>query len=153
PLRVELRREQPGAPKAFELEADGAGADGVYQYKAEGVDLYRGPNLLRAVAVNAGGPAEARVAVSFLPEPAELLIDEVQPEGGASLKPVRQTDGRFTFDRPAAAARVVVRGRVIWARPDDEQAAAAETVRIHVNGFQQPPEHLRAMGAAAPDGA
>src|SRR5262249_53936270 len=143
--RVELRRAG-GNPVKIDVDVNNVNPDanGVYDLKTE-IELIPGPNPLRAVAVNAGGQRHVALVGSFIQEPVELVIEKIVPRGmaGAPLEPKVTADGKLVLDRPLAAGRATLFGKVYWARDDDEQFKTARQVRVFVNGFQQQPAELR----------
>lgn len=109
----------------------------------QAVKLAPGVNRVRVVAVNDGGEQEAAAVVNFPHMPVRLVIDEIRPEGGGEpIKPKVLPEGRIVFTE-VPKGQVLIRGRVLWSKDDDEQLKKIGMVRVYVNGFQQLPAALR----------
>jgi hypothetical protein len=92
---------------------------GMFELKgAVEVALRPQPNVIKVAAVNAGGEADARVTLTYLPMPVRVLIDPPAPQ--------------------VPTSPLWLNGRIVW---QDERAAASVrgSVRVSVNGFQQRP--------------
>ncbi|MCS6853002.1 MAG: hypothetical protein NZ700_17740 [Gemmataceae bacterium] len=111
------------------------------------LDLRPGINRLHVEARNDDGPTStAPVTITYAPLPVRLVIDRITVPGGITLQPTAQADGLLAFP-PAPSGRVLVHGRVLWDRPDDEKLKGVHMVRVYVNGFQQVPVSLLSTSA------
>jgi WD40 repeat protein len=109
----------------------------------QAVKLAPGVNRVRVVAINEGGEQEAAAVVNFPHMPVRMVIDEIRPEGGGEpIKPKVLPEGRIVFTE-VPKGQVLIRGRVLWSKNDDEQLKKVGMVRVYVNGFQQLPAALR----------
>jgi hypothetical protein len=148
PLRKVVLIREGGEPVAADVSALRPDASGQFELTAElEARLGRDLNTLRIVATNDGGEATSPpLHVTYPDRPVRVLLDSlaVPAAGGEEVRPQELASGQVRF--PAApAARVRLRGRVVWDETDDDQLRKAARVRIYVNGFQQLP---RALGAA-----
>jgi hypothetical protein len=145
--RVELVREGQNQKEQripinpADLKVDDQGLIDVRQ----AIALEPGVNRVRVVAVSDGGEQEAAVVVNYPNMPVRLVIDDVRPASGVGpiIKPKVLSEGRLLFPE-ASTGQVLIRGRVLWSKADDEQLKKIGLVRVYVNGFQQLPAALRA---------
>lgn len=124
-------------------------AQGVLVYPFEAtVPLVPRANRVRVEAVNDGGAADARVVVTYLRAPVRLVIDRLKSKGrdGRTAEPTLLADGQVQVGR-WPAGRLTVEGHVMTG-PAERQDAGR--VRVHVNGFLQPPARLGAADPAHP---
>ncbi|HKB37385.1 MAG TPA: hypothetical protein VKD72_13120, partial [Gemmataceae bacterium] len=121
-------------PERFTKEGDR------YLSAAVQVPLEEGANVIRAEAANKGGAHQDTRKISYLPPPVLLEITELVARGEKGRTPVRR-GGELVVTEPVPG-RVKLRGRVVWARADDERLGKPATVRVFVNGFQQVPADL-----------
>lgn len=100
--------------------------DGVFLLTAEqGVQLEPGANQVAVRAVTEQGiRQEAMRVLSYVPQPARLIVDQPPP----------QTDD----------ARLTLRGRVVWNLPAEESLVDQRIRRlgVYVNGFRQQPAQV-----------
>ncbi|MGE3804383.1 MAG: hypothetical protein AB7K24_06900, partial [Gemmataceae bacterium] len=144
--RVELLREagRDVGRTTFDLTGKKPDAQGAYEFQTV-LRLAPRENRLRAIAVNAGGEQETDLVVNYLYMPVRLEMDGLAPFGqpNKSLEPRKLPDGRLVFEDKAGQARMVLRGRVLWSKENDEQIRKTSMVRVYVNGFQQLPAQLK----------
>src|SRR5262249_42251571 len=87
-------------------------------------------------ASNAAGIDKATVTVSYARPPVQVVIDtlRVPGAGGVEFKPRMRTNNRPEFPEPLPGSWVVLKGKVIWARPALRDEFRNADLRIHING-------------------
>ena len=100
------------------------------------VALDEGENRFELLATNAGGTNRAHITVSYAQPPVQVVIDSltVPKAGGIEFKPEIRTNNRPEFPQRLPGSWVVLRGRVIWARPMVRDEFQNADLRVRVNG-------------------
>jgi WD40 repeat protein len=135
-IDVSQQTQEPrpgGKPASFRLETTAP------------VTLNPRDNHIQVVAVNDGGESEARVTVTYVRKPVEVVIDQIasQDQAKSVLKPEIQEGGRVVFAQPVPDGNVWLRGRVRWPDAASQQIHRVSMVHIWVNGFLQIPAPLK----------
>jgi hypothetical protein len=145
PRHVELVREGPvPLRRPVNVATLKAVAPGVYELSAD-MDLEPKVNRLRVDAINDGGEQRAAVVVNYLHMPVRLEIERLEargPEGNPVVQKKVLPDGRLEF-AAAPQGRLSLKGKVTWAKENDEQLKKVNLVKVYVNGFLQVPAELK----------
>ena len=141
--RVQLLGENDVVLFTADLKPDDRGIAGQVE-----VSLHPGATTFRLTATDQkGGAGNATVTLQLPKAPAYVVIDELRSlkPDGPTFRPAsdhNDAQGRAVFDE-VAEGQAQLRGRVVWADPDDEQLRKPIGVRVYANGFQQIPTETR----------
>jgi WD40 repeat protein len=134
--RVEVWRGGEGQP--VKLAGPKALGEGRQEYEAR-LLLDWGRHNIFVEAENAGGPRREKLAVATVPEPVEIVIDQVTAEDDkGNAPPLPRIATNAAQFREAPTAVVQVHGTIRWAGKHYPELDAPQQVRLYVNGFQQP---------------
>ncbi|HMB04624.1 MAG TPA: hypothetical protein VKP69_12900, partial [Isosphaeraceae bacterium] len=157
--KVELLRLRSESDRQVVHAADVAkllkGAQGRFEVRAAPVvTLVPQDNLLRVVAVNAGGESTASLRLSYLPPPVRVVVDRIKPRepGAKPVAPAVREDNRIIFADPVPSGRITMQGRVIWPDEQSRRQKGAGRVQVWVNGLPQVHVPLRPHADRALEG-
>jgi len=105
------------------------------------IALESGANQVGVEAENAAGiGSSASSLLSYLPVPARLVLEELQPMGSSGRphgEAIPVTDNDLSRITPMTGGQILLRGRVQTLRPGDEQLRLEGGIWIYVNGLRQ----------------
>jgi WD40 repeat protein len=143
--RVDVVKGKKVYPASVNIALAIKKADELYEFTdTVKVSLESGLNEMWIVAANEGGIHRSLpVVVNFVPPPIRLEVESLTPENGPRIDLKRQANHEVVADQ-APEPRLVLRGKVIWDDPADDQLKTLDRwVRVYVNGFQQRPAELQ----------